>query len=58
MIIYKNKWCKIDSKGGYYILKSLSGKYNDSYFLGLPELCNNAGLTIQEVINYKKVVNK
>ena len=54
MIIYKNKWCKVESKDTFYILKSLKNKYNDRYFLTLPDLCNNAGLNYREVLKYNK----
>jgi len=30
--VYENTWCKIVSRGGYYVLISKSGKYNDQYF--------------------------
>lgn len=31
-IIHRNKWCMILQRGGVYILRSNSGKYNDQYF--------------------------
>jgi hypothetical protein len=54
MIIYKNKWCKIEQKDTLYILKSLKNKYNDSYFLSLPQVCAYIGINVQDVINYSK----
>lgn len=42
--LYENKWCKIVSKEGYYILKSKSNKYNDQYFRTLQEAQKAIGI--------------
>ena len=34
-IEYQNKWCKIISRDGFYVLQSKADKYNDQYFLTL-----------------------
>lgn len=41
---YKNKWCKIVSIDTYYALQSISGKYNDQYFLTLSEAYKAIGI--------------
>ena len=51
---YQNQWCKIVSNGEYYILKSLTGKYNDQYFITLDLALRAIGLT---VATYKRVLH-
>ena len=45
-VLYKNKWCRIVSKGTYYILESKSNKYNDQYFLTSAEAFKAIGINI------------
>lgn len=43
--VYENEWCKIVvGSGGYYILKSKSGKYNDQYFTTLEAAKKSIGI--------------
>lgn len=43
-IVYQNKYCKIVSNVGYYILQSKTGKYNDQYFLTLADAYKAIGI--------------
>lgn len=42
-IVYRNKWCRILSKGTLYILQGK--KYNDQYFPTLQKALTAIGLT-------------
>lgn len=54
MIIYQNKWCKIEAVGTYYVLKRKSGKYNDQYFLTLDETKKKMGIPTAEQAAFLK----
>lgn len=37
MKVYENKWCEVIYSGGWYILRSKTGKYSDVKFKTLTE---------------------
>ena len=50
IILYKNKWCRIISKGTIYLLQGYPiGKYNDQYFQTSDDAFKKIGINFDEI---------
>jgi hypothetical protein len=51
-LVYENQWCKVVYAGGYYILQSESGNYNDQYYRDLTEVSKKTGIPLRTMRDF------